>query len=93
VKPYLIAAIAFFSLAGILLSLGLPYTISHNRGAGNVYCCSVNPFNENGQSNAINTYFEPFYEQATLFGILVAVVGVAILMVHLTSKKPIENKR
>lgn len=89
-KLYLLTATIFFSIAVVLLGFGVPYTISHIHAVGNVYCCSVNPLNGNTQSDTM--YFEPLFEQATLFGILASTVGGAMLIVHVANKRAIENK-
>lgn len=82
-RIYLVSAIALFSLAGILLSYGLPNTIMHPVPGGNLY--GGGSFLDENE-NIVN-YYDPIYAQTTVYGILASVVGIVMFALHRTSKK------
>jgi hypothetical protein len=87
-KGYLPASIAFLSLAGLLLSIGLPYVIAYPWSIRdfNAGCISIN---EQGQS--INTC-DRIYFYLTIFGIISSVIGMAMMIGHrATKKEQVEN--
>lgn len=86
---YLIAAIALFSIAGLLLGYGLPNTILHPRPGGSLYGGSTF-LDENG--NFVN-YYNPIYGLTTVYGMLASAVGIVMFVLYRTSANyTVENK-